>query len=51
MRWLLIPDVLHGFDRLPPSMQGDETSVKDADEKTMKVMKEIGDWLKTRAWT
>lgn len=50
VRWLLVPDVLHGFDRLPPSMQGDEVSVRDADEKTTKVIKEIGEWLKTRAW-
>lgn len=50
VRWMLIPDVLHGFDRLPPSMQGDATSVKDADEKVTKVIREIGDWLKTRAW-
>jgi acetyl esterase/lipase len=50
VRWMLIPDVLHGFDRLPPSIQGDQTSVRDADEKTTKVIKEIGDWLETRVW-
>ena len=50
VRWLLIPDVVHGFDRLPPSMLGDETSVRDAETKNIKVIKEIGDWLKTRAW-
>lgn len=50
MRWLLIPDVLHGFDRMPAWMQGDETSMRDAEMKNVEVIKEIGDWLKTMAW-
>jgi acetyl esterase/lipase len=50
VRWLLIPDVLHGFNLLPRTIQGDETSVKDAEMKTLKVIQEIGDWLKVSAW-
>ena len=50
VRWLLIPDVLHGYDRLPTWASGDETSVRDAEMKNVKVIKEIGDWLKTRVW-
>jgi acetyl esterase/lipase len=50
VRWLLIPDVLHGFDHLPAWMQGDETSMRDAEMKNVKVVKEIGEWLKTRVW-
>jgi acetyl esterase/lipase len=50
LRWLLIPDVLHGFDCLPPLLSGDETSVRDAEMKNVKVIKEIGDWLKIRVW-
>ena len=50
VRWLLLPDVVHGFDRIPPSMLGDETTVHDAETKSIKVIKEIGEWLKTRAW-
>jgi len=50
VRWLLIPDALHGYDRLPAFLLGDETSVRDAEIKTVKVIKEIGDWLKTRVW-
>lgn len=47
VRWLLVPDALHGFNILPPTMQGDEMSVKDAEIKTVKVIQEIGEWLKT----
>lgn len=50
VRWLLVPDALHGFNLLPPMMQGDSTSVKDAEIKTVKVIGEIGDWLKTRVF-
>jgi acetyl esterase/lipase len=50
VRWLLIPDVVHGFDRIPPIMLGDETTCRDAELKNTKVIQEIGDWLKTRAW-
>ncbi|KUJ13063.1 alpha/beta-hydrolase [Mollisia scopiformis] len=50
VRWLLIPDVVHGFDRMPPSMLGDATTVQDAEVKNTKVIKEIGEWLETRVW-
>jgi acetyl esterase/lipase len=30
VRWLLVPDVVHSFDRLTPSMLGDEATVRDA---------------------
>ena len=50
VRWLLIPDVLHGFDHLPKWIQGDETSVRDAEMKDVKVKMEIGNWLKTKVW-
>ena len=50
VRWMLVPDVLHGFDRLPAWIQGDETSIRDAEMKNAKVIKDIGEWLKTSAW-
>jgi acetyl esterase/lipase len=50
VRWLLVPDVVHGFDRMPPFMLGDETSVRDAEKKNVKVIEEIGNWLKTTVW-
>jgi acetyl esterase/lipase len=50
VRWLLIPDVVHGFNNQPPSLLGDATSIRDAEEKNFKVIKEVGVWLKTRPW-
>jgi hypothetical protein len=50
IRWLLVPDAVHAFDRLGPMMLGDETSVRDAEAKNVKVINEIGNWLKTRVW-
>ena len=51
VRWLLIPDVVHGFDRLTPSMLGDEISVRDAHLKTIQVIEHIGDWLWEDVWS
>ncbi|KAG0647835.1 Arylesterase [Hyphodiscus hymeniophilus] len=50
VRWLLVPDVVHGFDHLPPLLLGDETSVRDAEMKNIKVIEEVGHWLKTRVY-
>lgn len=50
VRWLLVPDVVHGYDHSPPSLLGDETSVRDAESKNLLVIKEVGEWLHTRVW-
>lgn len=44
-RWLLVPDVLHGFDMPLPEMGGELTERKDAAIKTEKLMGMIAEWL------
>ncbi|RKL17221.1 hypothetical protein BFJ68_g4727 [Fusarium oxysporum] len=46
VRWLLVPDVLHGFDSLPMRERlGGEETIKDAELKTEAYCKLLGDWL------
>ncbi|KAI0011487.1 alpha/beta-hydrolase [Xylariaceae sp. FL0662B] len=49
VRWLLIPDQIHGFDRLPERWQGKE-AVEDAKLKTVAYQKITGEWLRNVAW-
>ncbi|PNP83922.1 hypothetical protein FNYG_02610 [Fusarium nygamai] len=46
VRWLLVPDVLHGFDSLPMRERvGDKETIKDAELKTEAYCNLLGDWL------
>ncbi|SCV49522.1 related to triacylglycerol lipase [Fusarium fujikuroi] len=46
VRWLLVPDVLHGFDSLPMRERaGEKETVKDAELKTEAYCNLLGDWL------
>ncbi|KAG5749187.1 hypothetical protein H9Q70_008165 [Fusarium xylarioides] len=46
VRWLLVPDVLHGFDSLPMRERvGDKETIKDAELKTEAYCKLLADWL------
>ncbi|KAK0737775.1 Alpha/Beta hydrolase protein [Schizothecium vesticola] len=50
-KWLLVPDVLHAFDNknIREIMGGEETVV-DAEEKTKKVIEDVGRWLREKVW-
>ncbi|KAK6193369.1 hypothetical protein LQW54_012522 [Pestalotiopsis sp. IQ-011] len=51
IKWLLVPDVLHGFDlRTPEPLLGDESTAEDASEKTKQVMALLGQWLRNTVW-
>ncbi|KAH9885050.1 alpha/beta hydrolase fold protein [Xylariomycetidae sp. FL2044] len=49
VRWLLIPDALHGFDHLPVSWVGEE-GFQDARVKTEAYQKIIAEWLYNVVW-
>ncbi|KAK5652217.1 hypothetical protein OQA88_10714, partial [Cercophora sp. LCS_1] len=44
-KWLLVPDVIHGFDQQIGSFVRDEGCMKDARGKAEKVIEIIGEWL------
>ncbi|KXJ97302.1 Alpha/Beta hydrolase protein [Microdochium bolleyi] len=50
VQWLLVPDVVHGFNLLPPSMHGDKVSVEDARAKSVAYENEVGKWLHNVVW-
>jgi acetyl esterase/lipase len=50
IRWLLIPDQVHGFDHISPRMHGSEESVQDAESKTEECQAILGDWLVQKVW-
>ncbi|KAI5861412.1 alpha/beta-hydrolase [Durotheca rogersii] len=50
VRWLLVPDQLHGFDRLPWSWHGSAESVEDAKLKEVAYQKVMGEWLRDFVW-
>ncbi|KAK7931512.1 Vegetative-specific protein H5 [Apiospora marii] len=50
VRWLLIPDQVHGFDLIPERMHGDPASFKDAHAKKHEFQKLLGEWLHSDAW-
>lgn len=49
IRWLLVPDQIHGFDRLPPNWHGQE-SLEDAKLKEVAYQKAVGEWLQDFVW-
>ncbi|KAI1380493.1 alpha/beta-hydrolase [Hypoxylon crocopeplum] len=49
VRWLLVPDQLHGFDRLPANWHGKE-SLEDAKLKEVAYQKIVGEWLRESVW-
>lgn len=50
IRWLLVPDQIHGFDHLPPRMYGDVPSFEDAQTKTEQYQKLQAEWLYEVVW-
>ncbi|KAI0888405.1 alpha/beta-hydrolase [Annulohypoxylon maeteangense] len=49
VRWLLVPDQIHGFDKLPEKWQGEE-GFEDAGLKETAYQKLAGEWLYDVAW-
>ncbi|KAJ4858077.1 alpha/beta hydrolase fold domain-containing protein [Trichoderma breve] len=51
VKWLLVPDVLHGFDnRFYREMDTHREDIRDAEVKTEAYMRELGTWLRERVW-
>ncbi|KAB5585069.1 Alpha/Beta hydrolase protein [Coniochaeta sp. 2T2.1] len=51
VKWLLVPDVLHGFDNPHiRGLMGGEVMIKDAEMKTRAYVEEVGNWLRERVW-
>lgn len=51
VKWMLIPDVIHGFDC--PSLRhlmGGEEAIKDAEGKTRGEIEAVGRWLRRKVW-
>lgn len=52
VRWLLVPDVLHSFDIKPVAEAvADAETVRDGNEKAVKVIGLLGEWMKGTAWS
>ncbi|KAH7012703.1 Alpha/Beta hydrolase protein [Microdochium trichocladiopsis] len=49
-RWLLIPDAVHGFNLIPPSMHADPVAVKDSNDKAIAYEKMMAEWLNNVIW-
>ncbi|KAI0178733.1 alpha/beta-hydrolase [Hypoxylon sp. FL1284] len=49
VRWLLVPDQLHGFDRLPENWH-DKEGLEDARLKEVACQKLMGEWLRDVVW-
>lgn len=55
VKWILVPDVMHGFDRgwwVPPGGGGNvlEETVRDAKLKTVAYVDAVGGWLRGTVW-
>ncbi|KAH7040905.1 Alpha/Beta hydrolase protein [Microdochium trichocladiopsis] len=50
VRWLLIPDAVHGFNLIPPSMHADPGAVEDAKSKAIAYEKVVAEWLVNVIW-
>ncbi len=50
VRWLLVPDQIHGFDVTPIRVHGSEDAFKDAQVKAEAYQKLVGKWLFSRVW-
>ncbi|WYZ45997.1 hypothetical protein EsH8_IX_000222 [Colletotrichum jinshuiense] len=44
-RWLLVPDTVHGFDQHLDGLVRDPVLIEDAQIKTQKTIKMIGEWI------
>lgn len=52
-RWLLVPDVVQGFDSAAwrnKYLWGDEEARMDAEMKTVAYQREVGEWLRGVVW-
>ncbi|KAK7710284.1 hypothetical protein SLS64_005869 [Diaporthe eres] len=49
VRWILVPDAMHGFDRSLWRYGGEET-VRDAELKTLAYIDAVGKWLRDTVW-
>lgn len=49
VRWILVPDAMHGFDRALWRYGGEET-VRDAELKTVAYVDAVGKWLRDTVW-
>lgn len=50
VRWLLIPDQVHGFDLEPREFHGSEEAFRDAQRKTKAYQQILGEWLHKSVW-
>jgi acetyl esterase/lipase len=50
VRWLLVPDQVHGFDHIPLRWHGSEEAMRDAQLKTKKYQQLLGEWLYQVVW-
>lgn len=50
VRWLLVPDQVHGFDLIPERMHGNAASFQDAQIKKKEFQRVMGEWLHENAW-
>lgn len=52
VKWLLVPDVVHGFDhsQMRNMLGGGEATIKDSEMKTIAYVDEVGRWLKQTVW-
>jgi acetyl esterase/lipase len=50
VRWLLIPDQIHGFDVEPVGFHGNEEAFQDAQVKAKAYRKILGEWLHKSVW-
>lgn len=52
VKWLLVPDVVHGFDHaeVRSVLGGGEATIVDAEMKTTAYVAELGRWLKETVW-
>lgn len=51
VKWMLVPDVLHGFDcKNMRDLAGGEEAIEDAEMKTVHEIERIGRWLREKAW-
>ena len=50
IRWLLIPDQIHGFDHMPPRWFKHLPSWEDAQTKTEQYQKLLAEWLHQVVW-
>ncbi|XXG95508.1 hypothetical protein Hte_001772 [Hypoxylon texense] len=49
VRWLLVPDQVHGYDRIPKEWH-DKESLEDAKLKEIASQKILGEWLREFVW-